>query len=81
MANEYRIGECPHCRQGFLIVCTDPATSNLYACCDDCESLWDNPEAALRGDDPVSDIQELRDAAWSEIESTEWEAFVENAPA
>ena len=43
MKKVHTVGWCYFCNQGWLILAKEIKTSNLYVCCKECETQWENP--------------------------------------
>jgi formate dehydrogenase maturation protein FdhE len=41
---EFRVAWCPVCNQGWIEVVKDINTKQLFLCCKECETEWDNPD-------------------------------------
>lgn len=41
--NEFKVGWCPICNQGWQVIVKDTDTEKLFIMCEECLSLWDHP--------------------------------------
>jgi len=75
----YNIGVCPICGQGLLVVARSLDVSEMLVICDDCESQWSDPEAALAGASPlIKEFVRVENATMEEIEKKGWGDYVKN---
>lgn len=73
--NEFIVGWCPICNQGWQVIIRDTITGKLFVLCEECLSLWINPtdakthQKALVGkNDLIEEIpshEDIEKAGWS----------------
>ena len=61
--NEFKVGWCPICNQGWQVIIMDADTGKLFVQCEECLSVWDNPrdlkmpqKALSNGIDLIEDV-------------------------
>lgn len=79
--NEFKVGWCPICNQGWQVIIVDIVTGKLFVQCEECLSLWDNPgdvkipqKALSNSNDLIEDIplyEEIVREGWEEYFITE----------
>jgi len=76
MRKLYKVGWCPFCEQGWIIIVKDINTSELNLCCTECETHWENPyelyeEHCLKtnkyGKYEIPAEDEIINSGWSEF--------------
>ena len=79
MNTEFNIGTCPVCGQGLLLIAKAFESNTLLVICDDCETQWSTPVAALSGIDPIHDeFATVENATLEEIETAGWRNYIQN---
>jgi hypothetical protein len=53
MNNNFHIGWCPFCNQGWVNVVKNSALDKLFLLCEECDTIWDNPDD-LKLDNPIT---------------------------
>lgn len=78
------VDKCPDCGQGLVLIMKDLLTNKLILICDDCETIWRDPELFYNGDGrlPFDEKVELTEnVSVDEITAEGWEKFVKNMDA
>lgn len=82
--NEFKVGWCPICNQGWQLIIMDADTGKLFVQCEECLSLWDHPidvtspkKVLSNSNDLIEDIplyEEIVKEGWEKYFITErWE--------
>ena len=71
------IGECPICRQGLLLIVKQKGTEQFIVMCDECESQWMDPEAAILWFEPMSEeLFDLVEVTKDEVLKSSWRKYI-----
>lgn len=72
--NEFKVGWCPICNQGWQVIVKDTDTEKLFIMCEECLSLWDHPLNIKMGkkaldknnwiDEVIPTYREIERAGW-----------------
>lgn len=76
--NEFRVGWCPICNQGWQVIIMDAGTEKLFVQCEECLCVWENPRDIKMPEKVVSNGIGLIDyiPLYEEIEKEGWEQYL-----
>lgn len=75
------IDTCSDCGQGLVLIMKDKCTNNLILICDDCESMWRDPESFYLNQGRIPEDSKLQlsdDVTVEDILFHDWEKYVKN---
>jgi hypothetical protein len=77
MNNNFHIGWCPFCNQGWVDVVKDPLHNRLFLFCNECETTWDNP-VDFKLDKPINieHLTKIIDPSFSEVQQLGWDKWL-----
>ena len=79
MHKVYKVGWCPLCDQGWVIIVKDILTSAIYLCCDECETQWENPYAISEMDClPFNTYGRYEIATENDLNTMGWSEFLKS---
>ena len=77
MTNNFHIGWCPFCNQGWVNIVKDTSSNNLILLCDECDTIWNSPDD-FKLNNPITREFEvkLEVPSISEIQKVGWDKLI-----
>lgn len=74
----YHVGWCPYCDRGWIDIQKNALDNRLFLLCDECDTIWRDPEYLILGEPTVPRIQiKINEApSLKEIEDVGWDKFL-----
>lgn len=73
---DFKVKWCPICNQGWVQIVKEKETGNLFLCCEECESEWNNPEQIL-GEKATRDVYGyIEDPTMDEVKEKKWDSYL-----
>jgi hypothetical protein len=68
---------CPLCDQGWVCIVKDKKTHQLFLCCDECETVWENPvDISEESCMSFNSHEQYEYPTDEDIEKEEWNNFI-----
>ena len=77
----YEYADCKICGQGLIGFYKEIQSGRIYLGCDDCESVWAEPDAPLEKPAEESSYGKSEPAKFQEIKEAGWTGKVRNPPS
>ena len=80
MENNFHVGWCPFCNQGWINIYKDSGNDKFLLLCDECDTIWDDPKFGTNNSIKYNLVETLKIPSMKELQEIEWDKFLIQSP-